>query len=234
MLSPVEDVINVINGVAWIVAAVGIALSVVFIVWSGYLFISSQGDPQGIARARMSLIGVVVGIVIIGGAFIFPTTISRYVIEPAGGIKIDPRVGADCDGLLRTQLVFQRNASTPERMQYVVNQIQAQNDECRPDLWYPVIKVHGTGFAHGCRDVDTSSPPQPIWHIGGVQVPETSLRDGSQLATNSTRDSDNNIMVYFIHPDDSSDENKGLPSNGAVCWMYVVAFSAWSEGYRPD
>ena len=227
MLSPVEDVINVINGVAWIVAAVGIALSVVFIVWSGYLFISSQGDPQGIARARMSLIGVVVGIVIIGGAFIIPTTISRYVVEPAGGIKIDPRVGADCDGLLRTQLVFQRNASTPVRMQYIINKVQAQNDECRHDLWNPAVKA-GSGEPPGCRDG---------WEVGGVQVPETSLRVGGGLVndpvSHSFRDSDNNIVIYFAHPDDTSEENRGLPSNGAICWMYVSAFSAWSEGYRP-
>ena len=222
-----EDVINVINGVAWIVAAVGIALSVVFIVWSGYLFISSQGDPQGIARARMSLIGVVVGIVIIGGAFIIPTTISRYVIEPAGGIKIDPRVGADCDGLLRTQLVFQRNASTPVRMQYIINKVQAQNDECSSDLWAPVMKT-GAGEPSGCRDG---------WEVGGVQIPETSLRVGGGLVHDPTqhsfRDSDNNIIVYFVHPNDTGEAHRGLPSNGAVCWMYVSAFSAWAEGYRP-
>lgn len=222
-----ESFIVIINGVAWIVAGIGIALSAVFIVWSGYLFISSQGDPQGIARARMSLIGVVIGIVIIGGAFIIPGTISRFVIEPAGGIKIDPRAAVDCDGIFRTQLVFQRSANQPPEMQYVINRVQAQNDECDREMWSPFVRT-GAGEPPGCRDG---------WEVGGVLVPETSLRVSGGLVNNpvthSFRDSDNNIIVYFVHLDDTSEPNRGLPSNGAICWMYVSAFSAWSEGYRP-
>ena len=228
-----DSIIGVLNGVAWIVAAVGIAMSAIFIVWSGYLFMSSQGDPQGMARARLSLIGVVIGIVIIGGAFLIPGTISRYVVEPAGGIKIDPRAPVDCDGLFRTQLVFQRNANEPHEMRYIVNQVQAQHDECSRDLWYPVVKMEDVPtITHGCRDVDGDG--DTIWFIGSVQVPETSLRNNDEGLLNkvSTRDSDNNILVYFVHPRESNEEHRGLPSNGAICWLYVAAFSAWSEGYR--
>ena len=217
----------VLNGVAWIVASVGIALSAVFIVWSGYLFISSQGDPQGIARARLSLIGVVIGIVIIGGAFIIPGTISRFVVEPAGGIPIDPRAAVDCDGILRTQLVFQRSANEAVEMAYIVLQVQNQNDACGADSWNPVVRQPTEGVPHGCRDG---------LEVGGVLIPETSLRVGGALVPHSHRDSDNNIIVYFVHPDETAPPSapaKGLPSNGAVCWMYVAAFSAWSEGYRP-
>ena len=118
----------------------GAALSVIYVVYSGYLFMSSQGDPQRMAQARTSLIGVAVGLVIIGGAFIIPTTISRYVIEPAGGVRVEPRAGADCDGLLKDQLVVQRTVGAPDKMQFLISKIQGRRDECSLDLWSPVVR----------------------------------------------------------------------------------------------
>ena len=64
-----ENVLTIVNGIAWVMGTLGAALSVVYIVYSGYLFMSAQGDPQRVAQARTSLIGVAVGLVIIGGAF---------------------------------------------------------------------------------------------------------------------------------------------------------------------
>ena len=111
-----ENLLSIVYGIAWVLGALAAALSVVYIVYSGYLFMSAQGDPQRMAQARTSLIGVVVGLVIIGGAFIIPATISRYVIEPAGGVRVEPRAGSDCDGLLKDQLVVQRAVGTPVKM----------------------------------------------------------------------------------------------------------------------
>ena len=85
-----ENILTVVNGIGWFMGALGAAVAVFFVAYSGYLFISAQGDPQRMAQARGSLIGVVVGLVVIGGAFIIPGTISRFVIEPAGGLPVEP------------------------------------------------------------------------------------------------------------------------------------------------
>ena len=213
-----ENLLSIVYGIAWVLGALAAALSVVYIVYSGYLFMSSQGDPQRMAQARTSLIGVAVGLVIIGGAFIIPTTISRYVIEPAGGVRVEPRAGADCDGLLKDQLVVQRTASNAERMQFLISKIQGRRDECSLELWSPVVK-HDDGWPDGEDE------------IGGIPVPDTLRSSAGVSNPKSSRDADNNILVYWVHPDDTSEAVKGLPSDGAVCWLHVAAFGAWTEEY---
>ena len=136
-----DNILTVVNGIGWFMGALGAAVAVFFVAYSGYLFISAQGDPQRMAQARGSLIGVVVGLVVIGGAFIIPGTISRFIIEPAGGVPVEPRGGFDCDGLLKEQLVFQRNAFDDERMQFVISRIQSQRSECGPESWSPVVRA---------------------------------------------------------------------------------------------
>ena len=189
---PMENVLFIVNGIAWIMGALGAALSVVYIVYSGYLFMSSQGDPQRMAQARTSLIGVAVGLVIIGGAFIIPTTISRYVIEPAGGVRVEPRAGADCDRILKDQLVVQRTAGDPKRMQFVISQIQGRRDECALDLWSPVVR-HREGYPVGCNF------PGGDHKVGEIPVPK-GLKASGSVVNKSSRDADNNIIVYWVHP----------------------------------
>ena len=216
-----ENILSIVYGIAWILGAIGAALSVIYVVYSGYLFMSSQGDPQRMAQARTSIIGVAIGLVLIGGAFIIPTTISRYVIEPAGGVRVEPRAGADCDGVLKDQLVVQRTANTPDRMQFLISQIQGRRDECSPDFWNPVVK-QDPGRPAGCLDDNK---------IGGIPVPYNLGSPAGVVNPESSRDADNNILVYWAHPDDTSESAQGLPSDGAVCWLHVAAFSAWSENY---
>ena len=218
-----ENVLTIVNGIAWVMGTLGAALSVVYIVYSGYLFMSAQGDPQRMAQARTSLIGVAVGVVIIGGAFIIPTTISRYVIEPAGGVRIEPRAGVDCDGLLKSQLVVQRTADRPDKMQFLISQIQGRREECSKDLWAPVVR-HRDGYPVGCHF------PGGDHKVGEIPVPK-GLKASGSVVNKSSRDSDNNIIVYWVHPDDTAAPKTGLPSDGSVCWLHVAAFGAWTENY---
>ncbi len=218
-----ENILSIVYGIAWILGAIGAALSVIYVVYSGYLFMSSQGDPQRMAQARTSIIGVAIGLVLIGGAFIIPTTISRYVIEPAGGVRVEPRAGADCDGVLKDQLVVQRTASTSDRMQFLISQIQGRRDECSLDLWNPVVRVR-EGYPVGCHF------PGGDHTVGEIPVP-ASLKPGASVVNKSSRDADNNIIVYWVHPDDTAAPKTGLPSDGSVCWLHVAAFGAWTENY---
>lgn len=80
----------------------------------------ASGDPQKIGAARMSLIGAVVGLVIVGAAFIVPEVIPERIIEPAGGTALNSGNGLSCDRVLKNQLVFQRVASSAARMNAVV------------------------------------------------------------------------------------------------------------------
>ena len=61
-----ENILSIVYGIAWILGAIGAALSVIYVVYSGYLFMSSQGDPQRMAQARTSIIGVAIGLVLFG------------------------------------------------------------------------------------------------------------------------------------------------------------------------
>ena len=79
-----ENILSSVNLLTLFLAALGATVSAIFVVYSGYLFISAQGDPPRMAQAQKALIGVPVGLAIIGGAFIIPATVSRYVIEPRG------------------------------------------------------------------------------------------------------------------------------------------------------
>ena len=220
-----ENILTVVNGIGWFMGALGAAVAVFFVAYSGYLFISAQGDPQRMAQARGSLIGVVVGLVVIGGAFIIPGTISRFVIEPAGGVPVEHRGGFDCDGLLKEQLVFRRNASDHGRMQFVISRIQSQRSECAPESWSPVVRAR-PGYSRDCLDAVDSNK------VGDVPVPEGLRTSGGLVSSSSGRDVSNNIIVYWTAPEKKYAEATGLPADGAICWLYVSDLGAWTESYH--
>ena len=133
---------------------------------------------------------------------------------------------SDCDQLLRNQLVFQRGADTADRMQEVIQQIQAQRDECVSELWNP--DVDDATAVTGCF---TAAPPytNPLTiKIGDLTVPRT-LYTGStaidRVRTTSGRDAENNIIVYW------STTHGEQPANDAGCWLYVSRLNQWDENY---
>ena len=46
---------------------------------------------------------------------------------------------------------------------------------------------------------------------------------GGQVREESSRDSDNNIIVHFIHD--------AAPSESAKCWLYVDRLRTWDQEY---
>ena len=131
----------IISGAARAIALVGGALSAIFVIWAGFQWMTASGDPQKMAQARMSLIGTIVGICIMGVGFIIPSVISEFVIEPAGGLKIESEIGINCDGILRSRLLVYRVASTPTGMNSLVRQVQGQVDECDSSVWDPLVRM---------------------------------------------------------------------------------------------
>ena len=222
-----ESDLLVFQNVARVLALVGGGLSAVYVVWSGILWMTSAGDPQRMSLARNSLIGTVVGLVVVGCGFILPGIISDFVIEPSGGVAIEGEEGVDCDAILRKQLVINRSVSTPTRMNTLIRVVQGRFDSCGSGFWTPRVVTPSSDrypelTRHYCFDNSSLDT------IGGVELPD-SLRRPTDVSTDGTarsgRDSQNNIVVHF------SSGYVGYPSNGAICWLYLSAYDTWANGY---
>ena len=228
-----EELSSVMSNVARLVAMVGGGLSAIAVCYAGILWMTSSGDPQKTGQARLALMGAIGGLVVVGIAFIVPRIVSQAVIEPVGGVSLSQDSGLNCDGILRSQLVFQRGASTVANMNAVKSQIQAQRQECPPDVWSPtVIDMPAAASAEMCWNqaapaaTGVAGTAGSAGTVGASQVPR-GLRHGNVdtglVRAKSGRDSDNNIIVYW------SDTNR--PSDGAKCWLFVSRLRTWSENY---
>ena len=103
-----EELATIFNNVGLLVAGLAGDISLVMFGFAGIQYMTAQGDPQGMSKAKMSVIGAVVGLAIAGLASEMPGIISRLIVEPAGGANVaGDSVGENCDKLLKDQLVFQ-------------------------------------------------------------------------------------------------------------------------------
>ena len=210
-----------INNFARLVAILGILISTPLFAWAGYLWMTSMGDPNRAAAARNAFISVGLGLVIIGCAFIIPAVIGESVVAPAGGIVYEQDSGINCDGILREQLVANHQVSNAARINFLIQRIQAKFEDCTDFFWTPVAREKGT--LDGCFDTLAKDS------ISGVKVPRGLQRGGTALSE-SGRDARNNIFVQWtIHVPGESEW--GVPSDSALCWMYVSATGSWVEGY---
>ena len=83
-----EELSTIFNNVGILVAALAGGISLVMFGFAGIQYMTAQGDPQGMSKAKMSVIGAVVGLAIAGLAFVMPGIISRLIVEPAGGQNV--------------------------------------------------------------------------------------------------------------------------------------------------
>lgn len=75
-----ERLARVITDLLQIVMALGGVIAMAGLVWAGWLYMTSGGNPQGQERARQAAIAAVVGLVILLGSF----AISRVVAGLVG------------------------------------------------------------------------------------------------------------------------------------------------------
>ena len=203
--------------------AIGVAtVSAVIVAFAGFQYATASGDPQKIGIAKSSFVGAFIGLVIASLAFIGPRIVTDMVIKPVGGVALDTQVGLNCDSVLRNQLVFQRGASTAGRMQVVISQIQAQQQECAKDVWNPeAIDMDGTGKCYSATPGAVSPIP-----VGDQDLPDGLTRgDPASARATSGRDSENNIIVYW------SDDEARRPSDAASCWLYFSRLRSWHENF---
>ena len=229
-----EELSTIFGNVGILVAALAGGISLVMFGFAGIQYMTAQGDPQGMSRAKMSVIGAVVGLAIAGLAFVMPGIISRLIIEPAGGERIVADATTDCDQLLKNQLVFQRGASTAGRMNEVIRQIQAQRDDCVSELWNPTAVDLAATVAAGCLNPVPNYANPLVAKVGDQTIPR-SLYTGFDTATDTVRkttgrDSDNNIIVYW-HTGASGTGVHTPPADNSTCWLYVSRLNNWDENY---
>ena len=230
-----DVILGMFSNLWGLLAGFGFVVAVGCGIWSGVQFMLAQGDPQKVAQARMGFVGVVVGLLMIGTAFIVPQVIQDEVVEENIPRNI-PSASNSCDRTLQTQLKFQTAASTAERMRAVVRSIQLRGGDCASDVWNPLIydlKDNGehvnvssntvvsgvelTGATPaGCGKAET---------IDGIAVPSTMRVGGAVANTKDTvrnkpgRDANGNIIVHFV--------STARPCDNAVCWLYVDSLDTW-------
>ena len=197
----------------------------IFLCHVGWLFLSSGGDPQAVARARGSLFGIFVGLMILSFGTVAPRVFSEVVLEPSGGARVgylDSR--QDCDGILQRQLVLQRAVNSEERVNYLIAVIQAKNEFCVKDNWDPVaVDSSRANVDSQCTSAPAANVPPTM---GRLQVPPglrvSNGANRTALDYEVKRDGANNIVVHF------SASNR--PTNYAACWVYFSRYDAWRLG----
>ena len=228
-----EELMSIGTNIATLIA-IGVAtVSAIIVAFAGFQYATAGGDPQKVGIAKASFIGAFIGLIIASLAFIGPRIVTDMVIKPVGGVALDTQVGLNCDSVLRNQLIFQRGASTKDRMQVVISQIQSQQQECAKDVWKPVaIDLGDTGQPGKCY---LSAGGWPLKDkLEDIEIGDQALPEGLARITpdkkyeprsTSGRDSENNIIVYWA--DDVADR----PSDAASCWLYFARLRSWHENF---
>lgn len=224
-----EELMSIATAIGTVIAVVVGLVAGVVVAYAGFLYATAMGDAQKTSTAKNAFAGAFIGMLIASMSFAGPRILTNYVIKPAGGIAVETEVGLNCDGILRNQLVFQRGASTADRMNVVISQIQSQHSDCASDVWQPeVIDMVTTGTAAGkCFSATAGTQGDADSKVGDSEIPPGLMTGGAtpKVRARSGRDSENNILVYF------SDAESRRPSDGASCWLFFARLKGWHENY---
>ena len=219
-----------------ILAGLIAAGSIIYIAYSGYQIMSASGDPQKESRAKMSLVGSLIGLGVAGMAFVLPGFVVDTVIRPAGGEVLDVTPQANCDRALQRQLTGpQGQANTATRVNRVISLIQqTQSGNCGEEEWNPQAG-NLTAVTRNVTDgtVPSTNPVRAATCdfkdvsrdavVGGGLVP-SGLRDGNNLSgkpvAGTKRDGRGNFLIYWI-------TDGGLPSDQRDCWLYRSEERVW-------
>ena len=225
-----QELMSIGTAIATVVAVLVGVVATIMVAYAGLMYATAAGDPQKTGIAKNAFIGAFIGLIIAGVAFIGPRIITDMVIKPVGGVAVETEVGLNCDGILRNQLIFQRGASTAERMNTVISRIQSQQAECASDVWEPeVVNIDTTAGA----EVGRCFGDTPIQGTDDAKIGSADVPDGFKVGPEATRvvrltsgrDSKNNILVYWANGAGAR------PSDGASCWLYIARLDTWHENH---
>jgi len=69
---------DVVKKFAQILVTVGIPLAAIFIVWSGFLFLTARGNDQQLTKAKSTLWWTLVGTAIVVGAYAIASAVVEF------------------------------------------------------------------------------------------------------------------------------------------------------------
>lgn len=75
------DIPSFIKAIIEIVLVVGIPIVALAIIYTGFLFVSAQGNPEKLTKAKNSLMYTLIGAVLLLGAFVIAEAIGKTVDE---------------------------------------------------------------------------------------------------------------------------------------------------------
>jgi hypothetical protein len=84
--NPLKDVTSVegfVSQLLSVVFKIGSVLSILFIIYSGYLFVQARGNPGALGKAKDTLVGTLIGVALLLGA----TLIAQIVIGTINAIR---------------------------------------------------------------------------------------------------------------------------------------------------
>ena len=222
------ELMSVFTNIGRLVAFGVGGVSIIVIAYAGFQYATASGDPQKVGQAKNAFIGAFIGMLIASLAFIGPRILTDVVIKPVGGVAMEQDVGLNCDGVLKNQIIFQRAASTADRMNIVIAQIQNNQNECASDIWNPEVIGESSADKNQCWNSTARVTEKSDKQVDGVDVPaglKTGSGDDAKPRGASGRDNENNILVYWA-PDSAN-----RPADQASCWLYLARLRVWHHNY---
>lgn len=74
-----------IKGILTIIVKVGIPIATIFIIWSGFLFLTAQGDEAQLTKAKKSFLWACIGTAVLLGSWLLATAINATIQSIGGG-----------------------------------------------------------------------------------------------------------------------------------------------------
>jgi hypothetical protein len=93
----IQSVLGIITGLACWLSRMAIAIIVIMIVFYGFQFMTSQGDPTKYGSARKSLMWAIVGAIVILGTYTIIASVANFV-DPS--INYNSFIPLNCSGFL--------------------------------------------------------------------------------------------------------------------------------------
>ena len=77
----VTSIADFVSKALKVMVMVALPIISLFVVYSGFLFVLAQGKPEDLAKARMNFLYVIIGAVLILGAWVIASIIGGTVVE---------------------------------------------------------------------------------------------------------------------------------------------------------
>lgn len=81
-----DDIFDLINKFVNLVVEIGAIVAVIFIIWSGFLFVKAQGKPEELKKAKNTFYTTIIGTAILLGASVITKIIVNTVKSVTGDI----------------------------------------------------------------------------------------------------------------------------------------------------